>query len=89
MNKTGLIIAGFYFIAMGIVSAMGSVSLGTYQITTSSVYGSGSYLVYNSFYVLLAIFFAGCGGGLLYLTGKESIKEGKKRDGNVTAGLTP
>jgi hypothetical protein len=89
MNKTGLLIAGFYFILMGIVSAMGSVSLGIYQITTSSSFGSGSYLVYNSFYVLLAIFFACCGGGLLYLTGKESVKETKKRDGNAVVGLNP
>jgi hypothetical protein len=80
MNKIALLIAGFYFILLGIVTALGSVSLGYYQITTSSVIGSGSYLVYNYFYMLLAIFFACCGGGILYLGGREEAKETKKGD---------
>jgi DNA-binding HxlR family transcriptional regulator len=78
MSNIGLVIAGFIFILMGIGAAMGAVSLGTYQFTTSSGSSAGSYLVYNPFYELLGIFFAGCGGGLLYFTGKERLKEAKK-----------
>jgi hypothetical protein len=83
MNKMALLIAGFYFILLGIVTALGSVSLGYYQITTSSVSGAGPYLVYNYFYLFLAVFFACCGGGILYLSGKERVKETKKGDGDV------
>ncbi len=64
---------GIFLILLSLGTAMGAVSLGTYQRTTTGGAVSGSYLVYNSFFEALSLLLALAGGYFLYESGKSAV----------------
>jgi len=71
-DRTAALAVGVFFILLSIGTAMGSVSLGTYERTTQSGYVQGSYLVYNSLFQALALLLALAGGYFFYQSGKSA-----------------
>ncbi len=59
-------VTGVFFILLSLVTASGSVSLGTYQTQSQSGIVSGSYLVYNPFFEGLAVVLAAVGVYFIY-----------------------
>jgi len=70
-QRDGLLVTGIILILLGLLSASGSVSLGTFHIQTTTGSSSGSYLVYNPVLQFLAVVFAGVGAFFLYRAGQS------------------
>jgi hypothetical protein len=71
-ERTASLIAGAFFLLLSIPVAMGSVSLGTYQVPVQGGADTGSFLVTNYVFVLVALGFAALGAFFFYRAGKES-----------------
>lgn len=63
---------GTIFVLLSTATAMGAVSLGTYQKSSVSYMVSGPYLAYNPFFGVLALLLALAGGYFFYESGKSS-----------------
>jgi len=90
MIEKGYIIIRAVLILFAIWTALGAVSLGTYQIPINQGGANSPYLVYNPYVELLSIFLASSGGFLLYLTGtKNAEKPIKSARTNTTETVAP
>jgi len=66
--------AGAFFIILAILSAMGSISLGSYQVPIQQGGASGAYLVTNYLLVLAALGFGALGAFFVYRAGQASVR---------------
>ena len=71
IQRDSLLVTGTILILLGLLSASGSVSLGTFHVQTTAGSSSGSYLVYNPVLQLLAVVFAGAGAFSFYRAGQS------------------
>ena len=61
------------FIILAVVTGMGSISLGSYQVVSQNGGASDAYLVTNYAFVLIALGFGALGAFFVYLAGKASV----------------
>ncbi len=74
-NKQVYLFVGAIFAILGLLSASGSVSLGTYQRQLPGGVASGSYLVYNPIFEALAVGLAGMGLYFVYQAGRQIVSK--------------
>jgi hypothetical protein len=72
-DRTVSLIAGAFFLLLSIPAAMGSVSLGAYHVPVQGGVDTGSFLVTNYTFVLLALGLASLSAFFFYRAGKESV----------------
>ena len=71
MNTKLTFSVGVAMVLIALLTAMGSVSIGSASSSTSSGAGTAIGLVYSTAYEFLSVVFAGLGMALIYFAGKE------------------
>lgn len=79
---------GAFLIILAILSAMGSISLGSYKVPIQQGGATGAYLVTNYVFVLLALGFGALGAFFIYRAGQasvrpESTKKSREEEGPI------
>jgi len=72
--------AGAFLIILAILSGMGSISLGSYQVQIQGGEASGAYLVTNYLFVLIALGFGALGAFFVYRAGQASVRPGNAKN---------
>ncbi len=70
-DRDSALAVGVFLVLLSLGTAIGAVSLGTFQRITAGGSASGSYLVYNPFFEALSLLLALGGGYFFYQSGKS------------------
>ena len=86
-TRTYELIVGSALIILGAITAMGSVSLGVYQLPAQAGRGTAPYLITNYLFVLGGLALEFGGAFLFYWAGQESIDNRQQQKQRQSNGL--